>query len=509
MLRRPGAVLLGVAAATAMLAGALLAWSLTTPGYRGPDEPQHVSTALRLATGGGYPAPATAELDDGVRGSYEWFGFPDASSVFETAGPVGALETASAPSAAALRAGGGPYADDGLLDQMTQHPPAYSAYLTAWVWAFGLDDAPVHTMLLVLRLASALLLLPIPWLIAASARAAGLPPTAQLVGAFLPAAWMQFVHIGGVVNNGTLLALASSVYLWLLVRVVGGDLRVRTALGVGAALSLALLTKGFALALIPLGPIAYLAALRRHGRAAWVGMAVAAGIAMIGTAWWLRNLVVFGAIQPTGNSDRATPPIDADALLEWAPRFLHDLSASLWLNLGWLETPLPDALHVAASLAVLAALVFGSWRLRASPMLLVVLHGAWILPMVVFALGSGRAWLLDGIVRAAQGRYLHMSVLALALLLAAALARPRWIAVVAPVAAALSVVAGVGYGISHFWAPATPATVATAWPGGSALLAASALLLVVGAVLGVVAGRRAAVLPEAGEPEAPAVLART
>ncbi len=488
-MRRLSLQLVGVIAATAVLAGALLAWALLTPGYRGPDEPQHVSTVLRLATGGGYPDPVSTELDDGVRGSYASLGFPSASTIFDNGRPVGANEATTLPSTSELRAAGEPEADEGMLDQMTQHPPAYSAYLTAWIAVFDLDHAPVNTMLLVLRLASALLLLPVPWLIAATVRALGLAPTAQVVGAFLPAAWIQFVHIGALVNNGTLLALASSVYLWLLVRVLGGDLRRRTAIGVGAALSVALLTKGFALALVPLGPIAYLVAVRRHGRGAWVGMAVAAAIALVGGAWWVRNLVVFGTVQPTGSSGRPSPAIEFDALLEWLPQFLRALSGSMWMNLGWLETPIvPAAVHIAASVVVLAALAFGSWRLRRDAAVLVILHGAWILPLCVFALGSARNYLYAGNIVAAQGRYLQMSVVALAVLLAAALARPRWFAVVAPVAATIAATAGLAYGLRHFWNPATLATAASWWPGGPALLVASAALIVTGLVLGLFVG---------------------
>ncbi|GLI29121.1 hypothetical protein ARHIZOSPH14_33630 [Agromyces rhizosphaerae] len=496
-MRRASLQVLGVIAATAVLAGALLAWALATPGYRGPDEPQHVSTALRLATGGGYPDPVSTRIDDGVRGSYEWLGFPSASTIFDNGEPVGPNEAESLPSTGELRAAGGPYPDEGLLDQMTQHPPGYSAYLATWVQVFGLDDAPVNTLLLVLRLASALLLLPIPWLIAATVRTLGMSPTAQVVGAFLPAAWIQFVHIGGVVNNGTLLALAASVYVWLLVRVLGGDLRVVTALGVGAALAVALLTKGFALALVPLGPFAYVVAARRHGRGAWIGMAVAAVTATVGLAWWIRNLVVFGTLQPTGSSGSPAPAVEADALLEWAPRFLRALSGSMWMNLGWLETPIvPGALHLAASLLVLAGLVLGSWRLRRGVAELVVLHCAWLLPVCVFALGSARSYLVSGSVVAAQGRYLHMAVLALAVLLAAALARPRWFALAAPAVAVVSVVAGLAYGLRHFWDPATPATVASWWPGGAAMLVASAALLLTGLALGLLAGARIVRAPQ-------------
>ena len=46
--------------ATAIFLALMVLWSVVTPNFRNPDEPQHVNSVLRLAEGGGWPAPGEA-----------------------------------------------------------------------------------------------------------------------------------------------------------------------------------------------------------------------------------------------------------------------------------------------------------------------------------------------------------------------------------------------------------------------------------------------------------------
>ncbi|WES62897.1 hypothetical protein P0L94_10540 [Microbacter sp. GSS18] len=470
----------GTAAATALLAAALLAWAVVTPGFRAPDEPNHVSAVIDLALEGEWAEPNTAPLDSGMRASYEWFGFPGVSKMFSDGGPVSAaMLPPDAPSLAELRGGPAPEIDAEQTNQITQHPPLYYAYLALWLHAFSLDEAPVTTMLLVLRLASALLLLPIPALLAWTATRIGLPPTAALIAAVVPAAWVQFTHIGATVNNGALLVLASTVFLAMLVRVVTGDLRMRIAVIAGAALAVALLTKGFALALAPLGPVAYLWRWRADRARIWRPFIVAAAIALTGFSFYVYTLMQYGTLATVSRATEFTYTWDRFA--GWTVAFVEEVSKSMWMNLGWLETPLrPSILHYAVSIGALALIVYGSWLLRRSPGLVVILNGAWVLTLIMFAIPSLRTWLWNETIRAAQGRYLQQAVLALAILIAVALARPRWISLAAPGVAAAAVVGGLWWGTRHFWVSEALFDPADAWPAGRIILGIAGILLMAG-----------------------------
>src|SRR3982750_777157 len=47
-------------AATVVFVATMVLWTIVTPAFRSPDEPQHVNSVLRLAEGGGWPAPGEA-----------------------------------------------------------------------------------------------------------------------------------------------------------------------------------------------------------------------------------------------------------------------------------------------------------------------------------------------------------------------------------------------------------------------------------------------------------------
>lgn len=473
---------LWTAATTLLLAAVLTAWALLMPPYQAPDEPQHVSTALRLATGGGYPDPGEALIDDGVVGSFEHVGFPGLGSenwarvrAGEALRPSSA-DPLGAPSFRDLQAEGN-YSDLDLRDQMTQHPPGYYVYLAAWTRVLGLDTWPVGAALLVLRLASALLVLPLPYLIVVVGRRLSLPVPARLAAALVPVAWVQFLHISSSVNNGTLLVTTTALVTALAMTVAGGDLRKRTGAALGAALSVALLSKGFALTLLPVVALAYGIAFRRRGTAQWAGAVTALSLSLPGLGWWVANLLRFGSVQPNGSTTPAGPRHGQDPdLVTWLRLFLDTLSETMWSNLGWLATPLPAPVHLVLTAAAVALVVAGSWRLRHLGGGLVLLHAAWLLPLGLVAYGSADLYLDVGVLRAAQGRYLQVGVLTFAVVVAAALPGRRWIAAVAPWGTALCVAAGTLYAFKRFWDPSTLGNVSSWWAHGDALLVSAAVV---------------------------------
>ncbi|MGW5362338.1 hypothetical protein [Actinopolymorpha pittospori] len=476
----------GVLAATSLLAGLLCAWSVLTPAYRPPDEAQHLSTALRLATGGGYPPHGQALMDPAVLASYRWVGYTGPRVQLTPRPPA----LAEPPSMASLRAPGLPRPATSV-DQMTQHPPGYYALLAAAINGLGLDGASPQAMILVLRLLSAALLLPVPLLCFLAARRLGLPPPVGVVAAFLPAAWVQFTHIGASINNGTLTVLASSLAVVLLLPIAQGDVRARRALAAGGAVTLALLTKGFGLALLPTVAVAYVGAVRAVGaRKALPSAVVAAAAILPGTSWWLFNIVRYGQLQPSRPPGTAWSKGPAD-LAGWAGTFLDFLAWTMWGALGSQEGRPPRLLYIATTVVLVVLLAVGSWILRRQPVEVILLHSGWLGPLTIITYGSAREFLITGTVRGAQGRYLQVAVVSMAVLALAPLVRTRLALVLGPVMATLLGAGGLLLGFWLFWGTSAGAgrfESLTSWsPGATAVMGLAAVTITGAAVLGVVA----------------------
>jgi hypothetical protein len=483
--------LLGVGSATALLAAVLCMWSVVTPAYRGPDEPQHLSTTLRLATGGGYPPFGKALMDPGVLSSFQWLDYR--GRIGRTPRVERPPQLAQPPSMESLRSPDAPRPPTGG-DQMTQHPPGYYALLAGAVNALGLNGASPESMVLVLRLLSLTLLLPIPILCVLVARRLGLPPPVRVVAAFFPAAWIEFTHLGATINNGTLLILASSLAVALLLPIAQGDARIHRALAAGAAISLALVTKGLALALLASLAVAYIGTVRVAGvRAAARSGACAALMVLPGLAWWIINFARYGQVQQSSTADLERTR-DVATLAGWGKEFVDTFSWTLWGALGWAETRLPKEMHLTATALLVLLLLVGTWmigRAGRRPIELLVLHSVWVGPLAIVAYGSARSFLVNGDVRAAQGRYVQMAVCAFAVLTVAALGRLRRSLTLAPAAAATVAGAGLLYGYRHFWAGSGGASrwdaLTSWWPGATVLAVVAALLAVAGTAVGTVA----------------------
>ncbi len=487
-------------AATVLLAALMVMWSVVAPAYRASDEPMHVSTTLRLAESGRYPPPGRALMDPSVLASFRWvnyFGKGGRGPTVERPAALSqppSMQTLSGPDVPR------PKTD---IDQMTQHPPAYYLLMAGAVRLLHLDDSSPTGLLLGLRLVSSLLLLPIPFLCLLAARQVGLAPRIAAAAAFLPAAWMQFVHASATVNNGALLALATSAAIVLLVPVAQGDVGVRRALAVGAAVSVALLTKGFALALLPTIALAYLLASRRSGLGLAARSAIIAGLATLpGLWWWVLNVVRYGSLQPKGTRNPA-PVVDAPPVTQWVHDFAQTWMRTLWVAVGWAEGTPPPWLYIGLTVLVAALVLAGSWVLRRHIAVVLLLHTFWLGPLAIVALGSLEEFMSSGQTRAAQGRYVQIAVVAFAVLVIAGLVRlARFLALV-PALVLLSAIGGLGYGLYHFWRPAGGQDVVWGrivsmvswWPGGLVWLAVGAVTATVAGVAGVLTVRAIA-LPD-------------
>jgi 4-amino-4-deoxy-L-arabinose transferase-like glycosyltransferase len=350
--------------------------------------------------------------------------------------------------------GGSTAARDFFPNQMVQHPPLYYELEALVLRVPGVSHQAWDLQLWLMRLVSLMLLLPLPVLCWATARrlvgawhvAAGASPdtTSRLavLAAVVPLTVPNLVRVGSSVNNDALLILTTSVLLYLVARVLTGDLSRRTAVGVGASLAAALLTKGFALVLPPVVLAAYVVGGRQVGgrsalrRPILAPLAIAAAGGVVGGLWWLRNLVDYGTVQTSGIGAAYQrlvygPPDNHGTLTKFAPLFISDFARRIWGGVGLPDFPSPgrfviDGWLLVVLLGMVAALVVpagpGS-RLRAG-----VLVSAPVFTVLVVAQGSWSSfehW--STVTHGAQGRYLYPTIVVLA-----GLATIGWLRILPP-----------------------------------------------------------------------------
>ncbi|MEU4386449.1 DUF2142 domain-containing protein [Promicromonospora sp. NPDC023805] len=412
---------------TALVALTGVLWAVLTPAFRAPDEPQHVNSVLRLAYGGGWPAAGEALVGPAVDEARDQAAL--ATDVpgrhldrldlhpYVTVPPIRDAERSTVTGANAL-ADPVPAGTDtrGLdpeaVDQMTQHPPLYYALAAGVLHATGTAEARWDVQLLVLRLFDVALLLPLPLLTAATVRRLSRSRPAALVAASFTLFVPQAGHILGSVTNDALVTLCGAGTAYLCARVLTGDLRRRTAVGLGGVVGVGLLTKVMAVFALPVVMAAYLLTSGPRGRRV-VGTLIAGGAAyVVGGWWWLRNLLVLGTVQPVGIPDRFVPEDEPQGLWYFLRVVVTSLTRSFFGNFGWLEIRVPDAVFWTAAIVVATlcacAVVRGPAR-RAIAVLLLQPVALWCGVLV-------NAWpdyAAHGWISAVQGRYLFAGLLAL------------------------------------------------------------------------------------------------
>ncbi|MFC8599331.1 DUF2142 domain-containing protein [Isoptericola sp. NPDC057191] len=443
-----------VALITLAVAGWATLWAVVTPPFQAPDEQNHLNSVLRIAYGGGWPAPGDAYLAPGVVDAVHeagypsdppgrWVHRPDVPQFVDLV-PVPRDERTRLDASNAL----GDATSGTTVDQMTQHPPLYYALGAAVLRVTGLTEARWDAQMLALRLFDVVLLaLTVP-LAAATARRVTGSPAAGLVAAAFPLFLPQLGHIMGAVNNDALVVLTCAAATWLAARVVTGDLRWRVAVAIGVVVGLGLLTKVMVAFALPTVGVAYLLARGRRwpGRLGRLVVAVTVAVA-VGGWWWVRNVITLGAVQPVGMPrDPATVAQVPDAEV---PRLiLEKLPQAFFGNLSWLEVRLPGAWVVAGSVVlvavVLAAVLLPGAR-RASFALALLPAGL----AAGVAYNSWSAHADTGGLVAVQGRYVFGGIAALAALFAVALwqlvrRQDRRLAVAVPVVTTLALAAAAG-----------------------------------------------------------------
>jgi hypothetical protein len=518
-------------AATALNIGLMLIFSVLYPAYYGFDETGHVSRVLQTQNGVVAPTPGAAPYVDGVSHSYNTY------TAHEEPPFANYLPLARDARPSMLFFGGPePVTDAALPNQLAQHPPGY--YLLA---AGLLDVVPNSSHLAwdqtvgLLRLLDVLLLSPLPILCWALARRFARRRIA-LAAAFAPALIPALARLGGSTNNDDLLILLIGIFSLLTVQVLRGDWRLRTAIGIAGCVAIGLLVKGFALVLPPVALLAYLIAWRRdRGALRWAPViAVVVGSAL-GGIWWLRNLIVYGAVQPAGlTHDQAAqvwPSLPPGSHVHFGTFLRKSFDAfitTFWGAFGLAAPPsLPGVLTVIATVIALALLVVafiprgraldpaldpgvgGAGSRRVELAVLVLPTVLVLVPLLVHAWADyERTGQTIGI----QGRYLYTSIVALMAISAAGLdsllARaPWWIERVMPLLAcllALSIeITGIWVVLTKLWMPAHDSLTndmskllhaigrQSPWPGSvtAAFIAATATAALVALVASALAAR--------------------
>lgn len=400
-----------------------LGWSLLTPAFFGPDELAHADIVYEQQATGTYPTSMSYKVHDRLR---------QAQRLTVTA----LHRTADDPRAATPRRRLDSWPDARIgWNQMTQHPPfGYVLPAVALRAVHAVSDPATWAYdryLFAARVLSALALLPVPLLIVATARRLGASWPTATAAALLPFAIPQLTYIGGVVTNDTMLVLLGAAIACLVARVVTDDRARGTAIALGVVVGLALLTKAFALMLLPAVALAYVPRVRTRG--AWE-LAVRrtglfGGVAVVtGGWWWVRNVIVEGAVQP---QHVVFPPPSAGfvplPMASWLRHFASLLTGRFWGSFGYFADGVRLAPATVTIASVVALALIGLAFVRADRAMVhfggvVLVLGGLVTASVLT--GARRLHVDYGLdASGIQGRYLFVVVPGLAVLAAAGLER--------------------------------------------------------------------------------------
>lgn len=440
------------------------------PNFRSPDEFKHFDmiVAVERGTAWPWPDPGTLRVSEGSLAG----GFVPGDTLTKRQALADRPMPPRSQRPSFLDKGG--ETSRNSFNQMTQHPPLY--YLGgAGVLALMGDweDDPLDRVLLLLRWSNVLLLAPLPLLLYASARRLRLPEPVPVAASLFPLLVPELSRSGGSINNDNLLILAAAFLTLLLTHVLTGDTSRRTAVWVGAVTTVALLTKGLALVLPAWIAVTYAVALYRTRARSVVGSAaVAAVVTSVGLAWWVRNKVLFDAVQPAGLRI-VLPPLPVrgsweDGGARYVVHYIESMATTFFVQdysamardrtAARLHDPTLWLARVVVVILVVAVVV--TLVRRVLPRLDTL---ALLLPTVLLAalvgLGSWDAFETYGVYTAMQGRYLFAGAFALALVACAPLARTpeRLRAVIPLLLLALGLVmhlATTAQSLSKYWAPA-------------------------------------------------------
>lgn len=406
---RVGRTPAGIWLLTAAFALLSVIWSLLTPQFLAPDEPEHFSTSYRVSQGFQWPDPGTAYISSAV----------DAATK-ESAIPPSARSTLDDLSVQHPGL-------SGRIDQMTQHPPLYYLLSGGLLAAPGVTSIPWDQSMLLVRVLGAVLAAPLIWLSWNGVATLLRSRRAGIVAASTVFVVPQLPQTMGVVTNDSLAILLAWTTTWLAIKVMDGDRRYVTVVGLGLAFGLGALTKG---TVLPLGLLVVLALLVRSGGTASLmrrlrQLAVALTIAFVsGGWWWLRNLIKFGSLQPDGLmlSTRSADPDAPTSLGHYIDTVWNTTPTTFWGSFGRVSVPLPELVVDVLSVVGLIVIVIALLQRGSRYQHILILMAPIALSAILFVRTSWSAYETTGVVRGLHGRYFFTVLLAVIAVSALALA---------------------------------------------------------------------------------------
>jgi 4-amino-4-deoxy-L-arabinose transferase-like glycosyltransferase len=343
-----------------------------------------------------------------------------------------------------------------------QHPPFFflTAAATSSLATVAVEEPGLSLRLWTYRLISviATALLPIVYYLIASELTAN--RWVRVASAIFPLAVPGItLRDGSMVNTDALLMFLASASILMGIRVAKNDLSIKTAVLLGTATGLACLTKGHALFLIPTLVIAYLVPIvrDRHVTREWVtSILVSGGITfLVGGWWWIRNLVVYGMLQPVRTPDQVdgVPTLE---MIDWLTEASRRLVGSFWGGGFAMAGRAYMPLFWVLTIGLIVACVVG-WR-RSPDRKMAFISSSYALLLVASVLVS--SWYFSsarGRVVAVQGRYFFPGLAGVAPLVLLGAARfgrraNRWLPTAFAIGSFAMTLLATNYMLDRFWA---------------------------------------------------------
>lgn len=443
-------------------------WSVIVPVGDPPDESSHFDLVAHVAESGSYP-------------DY------DGRLLSVSAGFLSGLGSAKTPEAAPQRGTRQTFSESDrpiywtdqntgekqpVLNQMPQHPPLYytvaaSALRTVRGVAGG--ELPIDREVKFLRLMGVVMISPVPFAAYVAAERLGASASASKASAVMTLAVPQVLHVGAAVSYMPLAIGAGAVLAVFVAGVIGGDARRSTAGFIGAVGAICLWTISSSVFLLAGVGLAYLHLARtgsadRRLVARRAILALGTG-AVLGSPWWIRNLIRHGTPIPSTDSDyygslRPSDGFAADPghLLTFAWDVLPQRFFGAFGTVfdAQLRGPVVVLLVILSGLGIVAALV--PRRLGADDGLTGSRVAVFLAPLVfVLAFVLYRSWDLyemSGFITFLQGRYLFIAIVPFAVAVGAGLTRlvGRWAPVALLVVAGLAQLEGSRAVLDTWWA---------------------------------------------------------
>jgi hypothetical protein len=470
------------------------AFAIVAPLFQAPDEPPHVDMVRHYAAHPFTLADKGLQIRNGVQEAVDQTGIDQGGTIDWTSPRIPAERpaypsfddqpNADGPATSCPVGTRGPDGWTSCQNYHYGHPPTFYELM-------AVPDRALHgfgfpTELLVLRLLCLLIVAPIVPLTYYAARQVWPSSTALPLGAAtLVALFAPLAAAGAAVNNDSMMLLCAGLYVAACARLLRRP-SPGAAIAVGLATGAGLLIKSNFQALAGAGGLIVLVALTAIPRRHWVRTVAGFAVpAIVGSAFWLSNLVRFHTIgQPGGEILRArTPGTHSDAtFVGYSLRHVWDVIGRFWGLYGQsaVETPSfwRDALSWAAGLLLVAGLLASCHRWavdrrsrRDGDAAGVRMWALSLVPAVLLGgvlLSSFQVYAKNGQVRGLLGRYLYAGLPVLAVAAVAALAsvatlvqrrwtwRPGALSATGTAAAAIVCVAMVRRAIHGFYGTRSP-----------------------------------------------------